>query len=143
MSEFTINVKLSADDTLLKALEAIAPMFSGFKSLENAATQSNSEVSNLSEASKPLENVKKRAPKAESKQAPVAEQEELPASSGPAPEPTAKKYTIEEVRAIAKEVKDEKGADAIRAALNAFGAASVTALDESKYADFVTKIKAA
>lgn len=52
------------------------------------------------------------------------------------------KITVESLRALAAEKKSTAGAEKIKALLTEFGAASITALDESRYQDFFTALNA-
>lgn len=133
MTELTINVKLLADDKLLNAIEGITSMLTG-KAPSSQPIQA--------EAQKPAKQVKAAKAVVKEEAAVDAEAEEPTAETAKTVK-ADKALTVEEVRAKAMQVREVKGSDVIREALNELDAKSITALDPELYADFISKIEAA
>ncbi|MEL7586615.1 MAG: hypothetical protein AAGU19_07855 [Prolixibacteraceae bacterium] len=148
------TIEITASKPLLDALTQIAAALQGQRSftpvepVEPAAIAASIAEAVTAPAAEPEQapaKTRRRTNKATEQ--PAAEATEVPETAEQAPAPvvqnTGEKITIEAVRAAVREftTTPEKREQA-RALLIEIGAASVTNLDESKYAEFLEKLNA-
>ena len=125
MSNLTIEVKLTASNELLAAIQSLTSAFLGTSPKSVTKT----------EGSTKLENSEKKVipQKVQSN----ATQEE-PETSGP----ETQTFTIEQLRAVVKEKSTGGKREQVKNILAEFGTTSVTNLAEEHYVAFMVKVKA-